>query len=137
MVYQAKNRSPKDANVIVRSSLSGNSDNVAPARILSLFSDRRTLENQVRLYVIVEKHVALSSTDRRHDPYLQFGFVAAGSIYHDRYHAPEVVDGDDLVTQFGRTLFFLDGIGADVVHVLPVFKVRPTLEKPYSLSLSI
>jgi hypothetical protein len=128
MVYQAKNRSPKDANVVVRSSLAGNSDNVVPARILSLFSDRRTLESEVRSYIIVEKHVALSFTDRRHDPYLQFGFVAAGSLYHDRYHAPEVMDGDDLVTQFGRTLFFLDKIRADVVHVLPIFKVRPTLK---------
>jgi hypothetical protein len=123
MVYQAMNRSPKDANVIIRNPICGNDDidfDVIPARILSLFSDNRTPETKMRSYAVVERHVAV---DVDHDPYHRFGFVVAGGLFRDEYYAPQVIDTDDLVTQFGKTCFFHGEFGAKVVHVLPIFKV--------------
>jgi hypothetical protein len=118
IVFQAAGRSPKDANVIVRSA-----DGVVPARIQSLFTDKRAVNGQVQLHVVVERHVDLAPEDITNDPYRQFGFVVAGGLFQNVFHAPEIIPSGDLVTLFGKTPFFHDRIGKEVVHVLPIFKV--------------
>ena len=120
-IFQAAGRSPKDANVIVRSV-----DDVVPARILSLFTDKRAANGQVQMHLVIERHVELAPEDIANDPYCQFGFVVAGGLFRNVFDALEIIPSGDLVTLFGKTPFFHDRIGKEVVHVLPIFKVSPS-----------
>lgn len=120
MCFQASSCSPNDANVILQSVTSV--QDLQPAHLLVLFTHwRNPTANEV--YAIVEHYVELSSDAAAHDPYHRFGFAAAGMLYYDRFHPPEVVEMSNLVTQFAKTCFFLEHIESEVVHVLPIFKV--------------
>jgi len=120
MCFQPSSHSPNDANIILQSVTSV--QDLQPAHLLVLFTHRRN-PTVHEVYAIVERHVELSSDASAHDPYRRFGFAAAGMLYYDRFHPPEVVETSNLVTQFAKTCFFLEQIESEVVHVLPIFKV--------------
>jgi hypothetical protein len=118
MVFSTVARCPKDANVIVKGV-----EDIFPARILSMFvCDREQQHSQ--LYAVIERHIALSDTHKESDPYAPFGFTVAGSLFYNDFHPMEVVNASRLVTLFAKTVLPWDRIACDVVHVLPLFKVR-------------
>lgn len=120
MCFQPSCRSPNDANVILQNVSSV--QDLEPARLLALFTHRQN-SNVHQAYAIVERHVELSPDEAAHDPYRRFGFAAAGMLYYDAFHPPEVVEIGNLITQFAKTCLFLECIEREVVHVLPIFKV--------------
>jgi hypothetical protein len=114
-LYQPHSRSPRDSNVIIR-----NVDfNQVPARILAIFSEKLQPEKPS---LLIERLVELDSVKVKQDPYQQFGFSIAGGLFLDRYHSPEIIASEALVTLFARTTFEYRTLGK-VVHVLPIMKV--------------
>jgi hypothetical protein len=114
-LYQPYSRSPRDSNAIIR-----NADfHQAPARIVAIFSEKSCPETPS---ILIERLVELDSVQAKHDPYQQFGFSVAGGLFFDRYHPPEIIKSEALVTLFARTAFEYHTLGS-VVHVLPIIKV--------------
>jgi hypothetical protein len=87
-----------------------------PARILAIIDRKSQPEKPL---ILIKRLVEL---DPDLDPYAKFGFTVAGGLFLDRYHSPEVVECEALVTLFARTAFEYSTLG-EVVHVLPIVKV--------------
>jgi hypothetical protein len=121
--YQPEARSTRDSNAIVR-----NADlELVPACILAIV-DRKSQPGKP--LILVQR---LVEVDPDLDPYAKFGFTVAGGLFLDRYHSPEVVECEALVTLFARTAFEYSTLG-EVVHVLPIMKVSAFI---YVLSMRL
>ncbi|KAI6121623.1 hypothetical protein F5141DRAFT_1061303 [Pisolithus sp. B1] len=121
MVFQAAARSPRDANVIVWDKHSR--EKCTAARILALFTDTTATTSPTPSFAVIERHVELSQKDQELDPYWHFGFPIAGALYYDKFHPPEVISLNKLMTQFAKMVFIHESLNAEVAHVLPIFKV--------------
>jgi hypothetical protein len=118
MAFSTVARSPKDANVIVK-----DAEDIFPAHILSMFMYSHE-QPRSQLYAVIERHIALNDIHKESDPYAPFGFTVAGSLFYNDFHPMEIVNASRLVTLFAKTVLPWDRIACDVVHVLPLFKVR-------------
>ena len=121
MVFQAVTRSPRDSNVIIWDKYSR--EKCAAARILTLFTDTTATTTPEPSFAIIERHVELNERDHVSDPYRRFGFPVAGALYYNKFHPPEVISSNKIITQFAKTSFIHEPLGVEVAHILPIFKV--------------
>ena len=115
--YRPVARSHRDSNLMIRQTPDDDGCDIGPARLLGMFR----AEN--RIVLIVERHKPLNAALRLIDPYHQFGFIMAGSLFHRDFLPPEAVPVEDLICPFAMTPYKYDG-DADLVHVLPLPQVR-------------
>ncbi|KAI6115887.1 hypothetical protein F5141DRAFT_1062082 [Pisolithus sp. B1] len=92
------------------------------AHILALFTDTTAMTSPTPSFAVFEQHVELSQKDQELDPYQCFRFPIAGALYYDRFHPPEVISLNKLMTQFAKTVFIHEPLNAKVAHVLSIFK---------------
>ncbi|KAI6138730.1 hypothetical protein EDD17DRAFT_1770889 [Pisolithus thermaeus] len=121
MVFQAAAWSPRDANVIVWDKHSR--EKCTAARILALFTDTTATTSPMPSFAVIERHVELSQKDQELDPYQRVRFPIAGALYYDRFHPPEAIGSNKLVTQFAKMVVIHEPLNAKVAHVLPIFKI--------------
>ena len=122
MVFQAITRSPRDSNVIIWDKSSR--EKCTAARILTLFTDTTATTTPAPSFAVIERHVELSERDHVSDPYRRFGFPVAGALYYNKFHPPEVISLNKIITQFAKTTFIHEPLNVEVAHILPIFKVR-------------
>ena len=121
MVFQAVTRSPRDSNVIIWDKCSR--EKCVAAHILTLFTDATATTTPAPSFAVIEHHVELSEGDHVSDPYQRFGFPVAGALYHNKFHPPEVISSNKIITQFAKTTFIHKPLNVKVAHILPIFKV--------------
>ena len=122
MIFQAVTRSPRDSNVIILDKYSR--EKCVAARILALFMDTTATTTPAPSYAVIERHMELSERDHVSDPYRRFGFPVAGALYYNKFHPPEVISSNKIITQFAKTIFIHEPLNAEVAHILPIFKVH-------------
>jgi len=66
----------------------------------------------------------LTAVHKEQDPFIEFGFKVAGSLFYDMLSKSEVVAADRLSGVFGKTAYYDEVIRANVVHVMPRNKVQ-------------
>ncbi|KAH7916868.1 hypothetical protein BV22DRAFT_1052853, partial [Leucogyrophana mollusca] len=121
IIFQTSQRSPKDANAIIRDA----NETEVPAEIQSIFMDKdlQHQKREPRVFVIVKRFVALGPTEKKWDPYRRFGWVVAGALFFDILHPAEVIEVENLVTLFAKTSYYHRQIRAKIIHALPIKRV--------------
>jgi hypothetical protein len=94
-----------------------------PVRIRSIF----TITSRAGIFVVVERYAPLTAAHKQQDPFIEFGFEVAGTLFYDLLSKPEVVAADKLSGVFGKTAYYNDVIRVDVIHVMPRNKVHNLL----------
>lgn len=125
--------SPKDSNVMFRSTSSPNS--VTAGRIKEIFmymtpDCRGKLVEAVYLYVT--PLAELTKEDATCDPYRSYNF-AEGRLFYDRYLAGVVITPGDVMSHFARTPLTMSKISEPCIHVLSLDKVCSYFEQSLRL----
>jgi len=105
-----------------------------PARILAIAT--RNMQPKTP-FLLIQRLMELETADADQDPYKDFGFITAGGLFRNRYHPPEIIDAEAVLTLFARTVFEYGTLG-EVIHVLPIIKVvRVHFRSIYSTDIHI
>jgi len=119
ILFQTQWDSPADANAIIWSNRTESEvETQVPAHILGIFI------YQEGTFLVIERLVALEPELKKNDPFHPFGFLIASSLFRDSCHPIEVIPLKDLVTLFAKTTYYDDVLCMNVIHVLPILKVR-------------
>ena len=129
VVYACGNSLPRDSNVLFRR-LDGSSSS-GVGRIQSIFCLQHpapegfTIE---KTYVIVREYLPFSDKAMQ-SQYTQFGFAGGFLCHSDKWSGFQVVDLKDIICHFAKST--IRGGPTDVMHVLPLNKVRILLPRNY------
>ena len=117
MTFSANGVSPGNSRVII-----GSVTDWVASKITDIFAVPVGNERKIEIYLVVETYARLTTREARKDPYKRYPH--AGRLFRNEVHKTLVVKAQDVLCHFAETSVHVRGLEKEVLHVLPLLRVR-------------
>ena len=117
MTFATDHVSPGNSRVIV-----GSVSKWVASKIIEIFAAPSGSEGSLGIYLVVETYVQLTRDEEKRDPYKRYPY--AGHLVYTQVKDTLVVSAESVLCHYASTPMFLTGFKGEVMHVLPLTRVR-------------